>query len=126
VKKALLSFALFGALIAVSGKSLAVEPKPGQVVFYDDYNCQKPPFLVLDKGSFPDLRTFDLDQPGGATWNDRISCFKIGPGVTVKVFQKINYGGKSKEFGKAAKNPSGMVSLRGDWWDNAIGSVKIF
>jgi hypothetical protein len=129
MKKTLIGLIVLGsaaAALVTSSKAIAIEPGPGQVVFYDDYQCKKEPHLVLDKGGYPDLRTFDLSDPGGQTWNNRISCFKIGEGAKLKVFEKINYGGKSKEFARTSSNPAGMWSLSKDWWDNSISSVKIY
>jgi len=129
MKIAFATTAFCGLVLAssmIGTRAMAIEPDPGQVVFYDDYQCKKEPHLVLNKGSYPDLRTYDLSEPGGATWNNRISCFKIGEGVKLKVFEKINYAGKSKEFGRTSSNPAGMWSLSGNWWDNSVSSVKIY
>jgi hypothetical protein len=129
MKKVLMMIA-FLSLAAVSflmaTKAMAIEPGPGQVVFYDDYQCKNEPLMVLNKGNYPNFNEWHLTDHNSPTWNDRVSCFKIGEGTKLKIYQKINYGGKSKEFGRTGNNPNGMWSLSGDWWDNSVSSAKIY
>ncbi len=116
--------------ILSSGAPLNVgDPGNGQVFFYDSYQCKSNnpnDWLSFNTGAnIADLTKWKVTGTS-QNWNDRISCMKIGPGVSkVIVYQKTNYGGKTKTFTRTSGNPNGVWSLSGDWWDDSISSFKI-
>ena len=130
MKKVFVSLAFFGLVIVlgmIGTRAMAVEPGNGQVILYDHYQCTGDAYIILDTGNYSDFRSLTNSESGQTeNWNDRVSCFKIGDGAKMKVYQKINYGGKSKEFGRTSGNPNGWWSLAKDWWDNSISSVKVY
>ena len=116
--------------ILSSGTPIAVgDPGNNQVFFYDHYQCQTNnpnDWMSFEKGiNVSDLTKWKMGSTN-QNWNDRISCMKIGPGITrVIVYQHTKYGGSSKTFTRTTANPNGVWSLGGDWWDNSISSFKI-
>ena len=116
--------------IISSGAPINVgDPGPGQVFFYDNHQCKSNnpnDWLSFNTGAkIADLTTWKVGSTS-QNWNDRISCMKIGPGVSkVIVYQHIKYGGKTKTFTRTSSNPNGVWSLQGDWWDDSISSFKI-
>jgi len=130
MKKVFVSLAFFGLVFAlgmIGSKAMAVEPGNGQVILYDNYQCTGDAYIILDTGNYSDFRSLtNSENSQTENWNDRVSCIKVGAGTKVKVYQKINYGGKNKEFGRTSSNPNGWWSLAKDWWDNSISSVKVY
>jgi len=104
-------------------------PGNGQVFFYDNYQCvtnNPNDWMSFNQGAYiADLTKWQV-MGTNQNWNDRISCMKIGPGVSkVIVYQHINSGGSTKTYTRTTSNPNGVWSLSGDWWDNSISSFRI-
>jgi hypothetical protein len=88
------------------------------VVFWDDYRCTDGDSITLAVGDYKNF--VDLG------WNDRVSCVVVGSGVKLVMYQKKDYGGKSKTLQSQTNNPLGAWSFGGgDWWNDTISSAKI-
>jgi hypothetical protein len=127
--KKLVSLLVFVSLLAavslLAMKASAIDPEKEQVIVFDNPQCQGEPYMVMKKGEYPDLRAYQTSGKDSPTWDNAISCMKIGEGVKVRIYEKINFKGKNKIFGKTAEN-SGTVSLANTPWDNMISSLKIY
>ncbi len=63
---------------------------------------------------------YDVASITARSGNDAISCIEVEGGYKLTVYQHSNFEGKSKIFvGPKA------VSLKGDWFDNQISSMKL-
>ncbi|OPY90280.1 MAG: hypothetical protein A4E72_00727 [Syntrophus sp. PtaU1.Bin208] len=105
-------------------------PLPEQVFFYDNARClNRTPTscLVLSKGEqVDDLAERSVSEDLPDTWNDRISCLKIGAKITqVIVYQYPDFKGKSRTFSRTNSNPLGVWSLSGGGWDKSISSIVV-
>lgn len=116
--------ALAAALILISARAAAIDPESSQVIVYENPQCQGEPYMILKVGEYPDLGAYNISGKDSPTWNESVSCMKIGNDVKVKVFKHTNYKGMKKTFTKTADN-KGTVSLANDPWDNSISSIKI-
>ena len=127
--KKLVSLLVFGALLATISlmtiKASAVEPEKEQVIVFDNPQCQGEPYMTMKKADYPDMHAYPTAGKDSPTWDNAISCMKIGEGVKVRIYEKINFKGKNKIFSKSAEN-SGIVSLANTPWDNMISSLKIY
>jgi hypothetical protein len=104
-----------------------MKPVPrDRAVFYDDEGCSGN-YVELGEGGYPDLREFAVEGSSSATWNDRISCVKIGSGISkVILYEHPNFEGKSKEFTRSSGEPDLNWSLSGGWSNNKVTSIKVF
>ena len=123
VSAALLALAAAACLIPV--KALAIDPEKEQVIVFDNPQCQGETYMVMKKGEYPNLRSYQTSGKDSPAWDDAVSCMKIGEGVKVRVYEKINFKGKNKIFSKTADN-KGTVSLANTPWDDLISSLKIY
>ena len=117
--------ALAAAVCLIATKAMAIEPDKEQVIVFDNPQCQGEPYMTLKKGDYPDLGKYNTAGKDSPTWNDAVSCMKIGEGLKVKVFKDANFKGLKKTFSQTAAN-NGTVSLANDPWDDSISSLKIY
>jgi len=123
VSAALLALAAAACLISV--KAFAIDPEKEQVIVFENPQCQGEPYMVMKKADYPDLRAYQTSGKDSPAWDDAVSCIKIGEGVKVRVYEKINFKGKNKIFSRTTEN-NGIVSLANTPWDNLISSLKIY
>ncbi|WP_139198240.1 hypothetical protein [Syntrophus gentianae] len=105
-------------------------PLPEQVFFYDNARClNRTPTscLILNKGEqVDDLAERSVSEDLPDTWNDRISCLKIGAKINqVIVYQYPDFKGKSRTFTRTNSNPLGVWSLSGGGWDKSVSSIIV-
>jgi hypothetical protein len=117
--------ALAAAACLVSVKALAIEPEKDQVIVFDNPQCQGEPYMTMKKADYEDMRVYQTSGKDSPTWDNAVSCMKIGEGLKVRVYEKANFKGKNKIFSRTAEN-NGLVSLADTPWDNMISSLKIY
>jgi hypothetical protein len=123
--KKILITVLFLAAIMVVTDARAIEPEKGQVIVFDNPQCQGEPYMVMKVGEYPDLREYKTSGKDSPSWDNDVSCMKIGEGVKVRIWMNTNYKGRNKIFSKTADN-KGLVSFANQPWDDAISSMKIY
>jgi hypothetical protein len=117
--------ALAAAACLVSVKALAIEPEKEQVIVFDNPQCQGEPYIIMKKADYEDMRAYQTSGKDSPTWDNAVSCMKIGEGVKVRVYDRTSFKGKNKIFSRTAEN-NGLVSLANTPWDNLISSMKIY
>jgi len=100
------------------------EPAPrDRAVFYQD-ECGSSTRVDLKPGAYPDLRELRVGS-GSSTWDDRISCIKLGSNITkVIVYEHTDFQGRSKEFTRSGMPDEGW-SITGEWCNDKITSTKV-
>lgn len=141
----LLGMASLGFLLATASRAEACtwdaavnkcHPTSGEVVAYDRQDCTAQGgssyVMLIDKAglTYKNLKG-QCGADGVCNWNDKISCFVVGPKTKFRIYQKESFKGKQWEvtnnetsFFQASATSTPMIDW--GWWDNSASSVKVW